>query len=88
MLLFDREANQAPPASAKLFGLLVYGGPHKEALPSLAQILFPTPTGSIACDGIDLLAEHPEIAAQYAPATEESSQPRPKLRKKPGEAEG
>jgi hypothetical protein len=82
------EPAEPPATDAKLFGLLVYGGPHKAPLPTLAEIVFPDPNGAIVSDGLDLIAEHPEILAQYAPTSEEAARAEPKLRKKPAAKQG
>lgn len=70
-----------PEADAALYALLVYGGPHHYKIPTMAEIVFPTPTGFFADNGIDLITEHPEALNRHA--TESLSAPaNPKLRTK------
>lgn len=79
--LFRQDAEPEPDTGAKLYGLLVYGGAHKYVFPTIAEILFPTPSGHIVDDGVNLIAEHNDVVMRYAPPTEfQPAQPR--LRKK------
>jgi len=62
----------------RLYGLLIYGGPHNKRLPTVADLVFPLPdSGYFADDKIDLMKEFPEIAASYE---QQDPQAEPRLR--------
>lgn len=48
-----------------LYGILVYGGPHRRRLPSMARIVFPQEDGTFMPEEIDLIREFPEIVGTY-----------------------
>lgn len=48
-----------------VYGLLVYGGPLRQRVPSVAMIAFPTADGNFLPSRISLIQEFPEIVQSY-----------------------
>ncbi len=79
---FLEETRPEPDASDKLYALLVYGGPHKAPLPTIASVVFPDERGNILTDDVNLILDHDDVVRRYThkeqPTTTELT-----LRRKP-----
>ena len=73
----DLPKNQA----SRLYALLVYGGRHRERIPTEARFVFPTVTGTIESDGINLRLEYADIFDSYKDVSEPGSGAEPSLKK-------
>jgi hypothetical protein len=59
-----------------LYGILMYGGPHRRRVPSMAKIKFPMENGFFLSDEINLIREFPDIVESYEERTIEGFGPR------------
>lgn len=75
-----------PKSVDTVYGLLVYGGAWNATIPSVS-IAFPTISGHLLSAQIDLVAEYPEVVAEYLPVEEAEVvvQPAVALKKKKAE---
>ena len=73
-LPFENEPRFDPKTG--LYALLVYGGRHRQRLPSEARIVFPMANGEFMPDEIDLLREFPDIVSSYQERGAEGPEPR------------
>ena len=64
----------------KLFALLVYGGRHSERIPTEARFVFPTVSGHIKSDGINLCLEYSDIFDSYRDVSEPGNGAEPSLK--------
>jgi len=76
--------NAQPRVGAKLFALMIYGGPHRAKFPTIATIKFPLPSGKFAPGSIDLLQRFPGVVTAY---TEAESVAKPKVGLRPAKKE-
>ena len=79
LFLFDEMCRRVREG-ARLYALVTYGGAHDDPVATLAEILFPTPSGHVAPGTIDLLTTFPKIVETYRPAP--AAEPNVSLRRK------
>jgi hypothetical protein len=70
MFLRGLEREDTNSYGSRLFALLMYGGTHKERMPTLASIVFPTRSGFLAPGTINLLETFSDVVASYRSAPE------------------
>jgi hypothetical protein len=88
VMSFVEGVRPEPQVGDKLYALLVYGGPHKAPLPSIARIVFPDENGSIQTDDVNLMLDHDDVCRRYRDTQKRTAaNVDPVLRKKPGSQE-
>lgn len=66
-LMFKECRTAKEDENARLYALLMYGGPHNSRFPTLAEIVFPLPSGELAPGSIDLMTTFADVVSGYLP---------------------